>query len=164
MRFWLLIIINFCLLLSSTNLNGQQKIPIVDFAEFEPQLNLNNDTVYLINFWATWCVPCIKELPAIEKIAERFKNDKFKIILVSLDMPKQLNSRLIPFIEKHQIKSKIVLLNDPDFNQWIDRVDPNWSGAIPASLIYSKSHRSFYEQSFDYPELEDIIKPIIYPK
>jgi thiol-disulfide isomerase/thioredoxin len=161
MRLSFFIITFFSLTLLSVNLNGQQAIPVLDFAEFEPQLHLDNDTVYLVNFWATWCVPCIKELPAIEKIAEEFKNDKLKIILVSLDIPNQLNNRLIPFIRKHQVKSKVIVLNDPDFNQWINRVDPNWSGAIPASLIYTKSQRSFYEQSFSYGELETIIKQIL---
>lgn len=141
-----------------------QEIPVVNFTELEPLLHKNNDTIYLINFWATWCVPCIKELPALEKVAEKYHYEKFKILLISLDMPKQLNSRLIPFIQKHQIKSKVILLNDPDFNRWIDKVDPDWSGAIPASLIYSATHRSFYEQSFEYQELENIVEPLIHSK
>lgn len=163
MRFTFLLIFSLLVLSSTEKLFGQE-ISVVDFTELEPLLHKKNDTIYLINFWATWCVPCIKELPVIEKLAEKYHSEKFKILLVSLDMPKQLNSRLIPFIQKHQIKSKVVLLNDPDFNRWIDKVDPDWSGAIPASLIYSATHRSFYEQSFEFQELENIVKPLIHSK
>ena len=100
-------------------------------------------------------------MPAIEKLADEYKNSPFKVLLISLDMPKQIDSRLIPFIRKHNIKSEVILLNEPDFNSWIDKVEKNWSGAIPASLIYTKDIREFYEQSFTYDELEGLIAPKI---
>lgn len=134
-----------------------QNIPVYNFKELEPILHKSNDTVYLVNFWATWCMPCVKELPAIEKVAAAYKNSKFKVLLVSLDMPSQMESRLKPFIKEHHINSDVVLLDDPDFNSWIDQVNESWSGAIPASLIYSNNFREFYEQSFEYDELEQII-------
>lgn len=144
-----------------SNLKGQQ-ISTYSYADLDPLLHRVNDTVYLVNFWATWCVPCVKELPSIEKLADKYKNTNLKVLLVSLDMPKEVNSRLKPFILKHQIKSEVILLDDPDFNSWIDRVNKDWSGAIPASLIYSKEMRTFYEKSFDFEELEQIVKPLIH--
>jgi hypothetical protein len=72
-------------------------------------------------------------------------------------MPGQIDSRLIPFIKKNNVESEVILLNDPDFNSWIDEVDPNWSGAIPASVIYRNNNREFFEQSFSYNELKEII-------
>ena len=117
-------------------------------------LNQKNDTTYVVNFWATWCVPCVEELPHFEKINAKYKANKVKVILVSLDMPKMVESKLLPFITKKQIKSQVLLMRDPDQNTWLPKVDSTWSGALPATLIYNKDIRKFYEKSFTYDELE----------
>lgn len=127
---------------------------VTDFAGVEPHLSYQNDTTYIINFWATWCKPCIEELPAFLKLEEELKNKPFKLILVSLDFPSQIDSKLIPYLQKHKINSKVVVLDDPDSNSWIPKVDPSWSGSIPATVIYNKNHRTFYEQKFTYQELK----------
>ena len=125
-----------------------------DYNSLEYFLKKDNDTTYVVNFWATWCVPCVEELPSFEKLNKEYKDKKVKVILVSLDMSKQIESRLIPFIQKKKLQSKVVLLNDPDANAWIEKVDKSWSGAIPATIIYKKQNRKFYERSFTYGELE----------
>jgi len=130
-----------------------------DYKAFEPFLKRQNDTTYVVNFWATWCQPCIKELPYFEKLNADYKNRKVKVILVSLDMKKQVESNLIPFIKRKNLQSEVILLNDPDANSWISKVDSNWSGAIPATVIYNNNNRSkFYEQSFTFEQLEKEIK------
>jgi len=73
--------------------------------------------------------------------------------LVSLDFPDKLDSNLIPFIKKNSIQPKVILLDAPNENEWIPKIDESWSGAIPATLIYNKNKRSFYEQSFTREEL-----------
>ena len=125
-----------------------------DYNSLEYFLKKDNDTTYVINFWATWCVPCVEELPSFEKLNKEYKGKKVKVILVSLDMSKQIESRLIPFIQKKKIQSKVVLLNDPDANAWIEKVGKSWSGAIPATIIYKKQNRKFYERSFTFEELQ----------
>ncbi|MBC8005327.1 MAG: redoxin domain-containing protein [Verrucomicrobia bacterium] len=132
-------------------------IRVVSFKELEPLLHLKSDTVYLVNFWATWCAPCVKELPAIQAVEKKYADKKFKVLLVSLDMPSQLNSRLIPFIRTNKITSAVVLLDDPDQNSWIDKVDKNWSGEIPYTLIYGNKFRDSYTQAFSYQTLDSII-------
>lgn len=109
---------------------------------------LDPDSVYVINFWATWCGPCVKELPYFEQLNAKYSNQSFKQILVSLDAPKKLDSKVIPFIKKNAIKSEVVLLADGKYNNWIDKVDPSWSGAIPITLIIKGEQRLFYEQEF----------------
>lgn len=129
-----------------------------DFDRLEPYLNQKNDTLYVINFWATWCVPCIEELPHFEKLNQKYKNGKFKMILVSLDFPKMVENRLIPFIQKKKLQAEVVLLNDPDANRWIEKIAKEWTGAIPATIFYKNDKRAFYEKSFTEEELESEIK------
>jgi thiol-disulfide isomerase/thioredoxin len=125
-----------------------------DFDKLEYFLTQKNDTTYVVNFWATWCVPCVEELPHFEKLNEKYKEDKVKVMLVSLDMYKMVETRLLPFIKEKQLKSDVVYLRDPDQNTWLPKVDSTWSGALPATLIYNKDKRKFYEQQFTYDELE----------
>ncbi len=137
------------------------KLESYDFVSFEKFLHFDDDYTYVVNFWATWCVPCVQELPNFEKLQAQYKDKNVKVILVSLDMKKQVESRLIPFIKKKGLKSKVVYLNDPDANAWIGRVDPKWSGAIPATVIYKKEERAFFEQSFTYEALETELKKFL---
>jgi len=140
-------------------LNAQ--VPVVDFEGFEPYLHKQNDTTYVINFWATWCAPCVKELPAFEKLNEKYSDENVKVLLVSLDFIKHYDTKLLPFINERSIKSEVILLNDPRSNLWIDKVSPDWSGAIPATIIYSRDKRKFYEQSFTFKSLEkELLKHI----
>jgi len=127
---------------------------VYNFNEFEPLLNKEDDKVYIINFWATWCAPCIKELPYFETVNEEYKSKNVEVILVSLDFPKQYENKLKPFIKAKNLKSKIVVLNDVDSNTWIPKISEDWTGAIPATVIYSKDKRAFYEKSFNLEELK----------
>lgn len=129
------------------------KIQSYNYSELEPFLSKSDEKIYVVNFWATWCAPCIKELPAFEKLRSNYKNKNVEVLLVSLDFPTQIESNLLPFIKKRKLKSKIVVLDDPNQDDWIPKINEKWSGAIPATLIYSSKKRKFYEQSFQYEEL-----------
>ena len=133
------------------------QVPMMDFDQLEPRLRTGSDSVYIVNFWATWCVPCVKELPGFERINEEYTDRKVKVLLVSLDNPNHMESRIIPFVEKHELKSEIILLDDPRSHHWIPRVDESWSGAIPATIVFTRNSRSFYEKVFTWEELEDIV-------
>jgi len=132
----------------------QVSVKSYNFSGLENLLKKQNDTTYVVNFWATWCVPCVEELPNFEKLNADYKDKKVKVILVSIDFPKMVESNLLPFIKKHELKSEVVHLNDPDANSWINKVDSTWSGAIPATVIYKKDKRNFYEKSFTFEELK----------
>ncbi len=138
-------------------------VKMVNYNELKPYLEKNDDTTYIVNFWATWCAPCVKELPYFEKIKQEYASKNVEVLLVSLDFPKQVEKKLIPFINKKQLQSEVVLLNDIDENVWIKAIDSTWSGALPATLIYNKNNRKFYEQSFDYSMLETELKTFLKP-
>lgn len=129
----------------------------------ESLLKNTSDTTYVINFWATWCAPCVKEIPEFEKLNKEYIDKKVKVILVSLDFKRQFADRLVPFAKEHQLKSQVVLLDEPDYNKWIDSVDKNWGGAIPATLILNNSKKlhAFYEKEFTYSELKESIQTFI---
>lgn len=135
-------------------------LEIYDFQGIEKFLTTTDDKVYVVNFWATWCAPCIKELPYFEQLNKNYENE-LDVILISLDFPKNYDSKLKPFIQKHQLQSKVMALNDPDANTWIPKVDESWSGAIPATLIFNKNKRQFYEQTFTYDQLETEVKQFL---
>jgi thiol-disulfide isomerase/thioredoxin len=170
MKKFLILIILFCGCLAMSQ--GRPPIPIkvyakegvsvkaYDYEKLAYFLNQKNDTTYVVNFWATWCVPCVKELPHFEKLNQQYKGKKVKVLLVSLDMAKMVESKLLPFIKKKNLRSDVVLLRDPDSNNWIPKIDKSWSGAIPATLIYNKKKRKFYEKSFEYNELEKAVNEV----
>ena len=132
------------------------------FDAFEHILHQNNDTTYIINFWATWCGPCVKELPYFEQLQAQYAGDKVQVVLVSLDFEKKLESKLVPFLNKRKIASDVVVLLDGKASKWIDRVDPSWSGAIPITLVRKGEELVFHERVFhSYTELEDIVTPFL---
>ena len=130
-------------------------IPVFNYKELKPLLHESDDKVYVVNFWATWCAPCVKELPAFEKLKANYQDRNVELLLVSLDFPNQIETKLKAFIEKKQLQSKVVVLDDSDQDVWIPEINEKWSGAIPATLIYNKHKRSFFESSFTYEKLEE---------
>ncbi|MBT8261642.1 MAG: TlpA family protein disulfide reductase [Bacteroidia bacterium] len=124
-------------------------------------LQKNNDTTYVVNFWATWCKPCVKEMPYFEKVGAEYAKDKVKVVFVSLDFPDRLEPLVVPFIEKNKIRSEVVLLDDADANSWIPKVSDEWQGAIPATLMFNNKKRAFFERSFTFEELEKEVQSIL---
>lgn len=149
------------LFLISYSLIARSQINSYQFDDLEPLLHQKNDTTYVINFWATWCMPCTKELPAFDKVNRELSSKKFKMLLVSLDFGKDVITKLESYKTKHKLSAEIVLLDDPDGNTWIPKIDPNWSGAIPATILFRNNKWQFYGHSFTYEELKTEIEKFI---
>lgn len=129
------------------------------FDSLESLFHQKNDTTYVINFWATWCGPCVEELPYFEYMNKTYLDEKVKVVLVSLDSKKNIDSKLRPFIQREKLMSHVVALTDIDYNTWIDKVNPEWDGAIPATIIYNKDNYKFVAGEFEnYEELNTIVK------
>jgi len=155
-------IVSVLLLLTEISIYSQQSsVSRLNFDEFVHYLEKRNDSVYVINFWATWCGPCRQEMPDLEQISRNYAGHKVKILLVSLDLPSMLEKSLIPYIRDHNISSQVVLLDDPDANSWIDKIDPSWSGGIPATLVYSKTNRIFYGEKINYDIIDHTLRELL---
>jgi thiol-disulfide isomerase/thioredoxin len=128
------------------------------FSEFDEDYlqDLSADTTYVINFWATWCAPCVKELPYFEQLREVNKDKPVKVVLVSLDFKSQVDKGVKPLVKRLGIESEVIVLADGKSGEWIDKVDSTWSGAIPATVVIREGERHFYEKSYEsYEELEN---------
>ena len=127
---------------------------LIDLSEYKGNL-------ILLNFWATWCSPCVKELPYFESVNKEYSDKNVKVILVSLDFPSQIESKLKPYIKKNKIKSNVILLDDSKMNKWVPRVSEKWDGGIPATLIVNSSNYNFYPNPFEKEELLSEIQKVI---
>ncbi|PPK93011.1 thiol-disulfide isomerase/thioredoxin [Nonlabens xylanidelens] len=121
---------------------------------------LPGDKVKVINFWATWCAPCVEELPYFESIGSSYLED-VDMIFISLDEKKNIQTAVEPFLKKKEIKSTVLLLDDPYAAEWIPIVDQHWDGAIPVTLIVSKNKKQFYNKALSKADLEKAIKEFL---
>jgi thiol-disulfide isomerase/thioredoxin len=130
-----------------------QNVKLLNIDQLNERIKNGKDSTYVVNFWATWCAPCIKELPHFEKLNAAYKNEKLAVLLISVDFKSKLNSAVIPFVKRKNIKSQVFLLNEDDPQKYIDRIDKTWSGSIPATLFIKGDKRKFIESEFTYEQL-----------
>jgi thiol-disulfide isomerase/thioredoxin len=159
-----LLIGSFLFFLSSTGFS-QLTVPYFaeyeSFADIEPLLFADNDTTYVINFWATWCKPCIRELPVFEELHQLTVDKPIKVLLINLDMKRNLDTKLVNFLNRNTISSAVLALTDVDGNSWIPKIDVNWSGAIPATLIRKGNHSVFIEEEVHHvDDLMTLVKQV----
>jgi len=102
-----------------------QKIEYIKVPELEKMLNNQENKLFIVNLWATWCAPCVKELPAFEKVAGEYDQSKVRFIMISLDFPSQVENQLKPFLKKNNISLDVSVMMDTDYNSRIDKIDPH---------------------------------------
>jgi thiol-disulfide isomerase/thioredoxin len=140
-----------------------QDIRRISKAELGSILNDSSDKLHVINFWATWCAPCVAELPEFLKTVSETDHSKVDFLFVSLDFPSDAVKKLIPFMKKNNYTFKLALMTETDYNSWIDEVDPDWQGSIPATLFYNharKVHR-FIAEPIDQIKLVKTIQSLL---
>lgn len=111
------------------------------------------DTTYVVNFWATWCKPCIEELPAFDSLGALYAKERIRVLLVCLDFSDELEKKVKPFLLKHTIKSECVLLDEVNGNNFINKISSDWTGAIPATLFKTGEKMGFVEKKLNFDEL-----------
>lgn len=137
-----------------------QTVQSVKIDDVVSRIEQGNDTTYIVNFWATWCAPCVKELPLFEEINEQYSSDKIKVLLISLDLKRDFDTRLKSFLDRKNLKSEVLFLDEKDPNDWIPKVTDQWDGVIPATWIVQPHNalKVFYAQSFEDEELKSLLR------
>lgn len=138
---------------------GQKYVVYDSLPQLEARLKqVDENTTLVINFWATWCKPCIEELPFFENMHDKYDSSNVEVVLVSLDFKSKLEKNFVPFLKDRQLKSEVILFADQDANNWIPQIDATWDGAIPATLVLHGKTKSFYHGKFDdFAQLESFV-------
>jgi thiol-disulfide isomerase/thioredoxin len=144
--------------LVSAALLPERPVTVVNLKEYQNKAIRNNDTLYVVNFWATWCKPCVHEMPYFEAANQKYKNQKVKFIFVSMNYTREAE-QVKKFINDKQVQADVLLLNAGNPNSWIDAIDSSWSGAIPATIMYRHGKTAlFYEGEFTQNQLDSVIQ------
>jgi len=148
------LLLSALIFLAACTTPDESTVEIIKIDGLQKLLKEKDHKLHVVNFWATWCKPCVKELPLFIKLAKT--HPEITISLVSLDFVQDLDTKVYPFLEKKNINLRVLLIDEVDYNLWIDMVDPSWSGAIPATLIIEPEtgRRKFLENEFENDELE----------
>ncbi len=152
------------LLLTATAARAQQ-VAVLKYEELQERVKQHDKGTLVVNFWATWCVPCIEEMPLLMKMNEKYKDSPaFKMLLVSLDSKDTLE-RLPDFLKKHQVKAEVVLLDDNKrMNEWIPDMDEKWQGNLPVTFVYHKGEKvAFIDGEATEDQLESIAGKYVKP-
>jgi thiol-disulfide isomerase/thioredoxin len=151
------------LLVFAGNSKSQEirKIKITDLATYIER----TDHPMIVNFWATYCVPCMEEMPALINITEMYKRDGVELLLVSLDMPKSFPDKISKFAKERGLPAGILWLEETNADYFCPKVDTQWSGAIPATLFinHKTGYRKFFEQQLSAAQIQNLFSEMLDP-
>jgi thiol-disulfide isomerase/thioredoxin len=118
--------------------------------------------VLLINIWATWCVPCKEEFPDLIKISNKY-GEQIELIGISIDYPDEVESKIIPFLNKLKPNFINYVNAEKDAERFINNLNPEWSGAIPATFFYDSDGKQFlfYEGKMSVKIIENVALKMI---
>ncbi len=151
----------FLLGVGSLSSYGQQAA-IIKLPALQEIIQSDSDQVKVINFWATWCAPCVKELPLFQQLHENRKD--VKVTLVSMDLDLDPNpEKVYKFITRKKISAQVVILDEQNPNAWIDKIEKQWSGALPATIVINTKtgKKKFVERELHEGELEKLIMEVL---
>ncbi len=112
----------------------------VSEATYPKMVASSKGKVVLVNFWATYCVPCRKEMPALVALQQRLATKGFLLATVSADEPEQ-EKDAAAFLDKTKVPAPVYIKRVKDDDKFINSLDPKWSGALPASFLYDRQGR-----------------------
>jgi len=140
-----------------------QKIASVKMKEVVQRFSKKSDTIYVVNFWATFCKPCIAEIPGFIRVTDKYKNKHVKLLLVSLDLPAWYPNRIAAFAKKQNYTPEIAWLSETNADIFCPQIDPKWSGAIPATIIVNSKtgKKVFFEDEVSEVKFEELLKSVM---
>lgn len=141
----------------------QQTIPPVepiDEAGFQQLVQQRNGKILFLNIWATWCIPCREEFPDLVKLANAYRDSDVEIVGISADYPDEIDSKILPFLQKQQTGFKNYVRNFADDEAFINSINAKWSGALPITVIYDREgkQRDFHLGEADFATFQKMIE------
>jgi thiol-disulfide isomerase/thioredoxin len=154
-RLLFLLLLPFCL--------NAQNAELIRFDSLQKEMEQKADTLFVVNFWATWCKPCVEELPGFLALEDSLQKQPVRFLYLSFDFLREKDRALRDFLQRRNIRSRVLLLNEAGNTAWMDKVDSTWQGAIPATWIYRASDRlhRFHEGELSQTELIQLLKPYL---
>ncbi len=147
-------------LFASGSLFSQQvkKIKITDLEKTIAE----SKTPLIVNFWATWCAPCVAEIPYFQEEVNKHKKDSVQLLLISVDFREDY-AKISPFLKQRKFTAPVSWLDETKADYFCPKVDAKWSGSIPASLFINnkKGYRKFFEKQLKHEELKKEIMAIL---
>jgi thiol-disulfide isomerase/thioredoxin len=119
-----------------------------------------SDHPVIISFWATWCAPCVKEIPYFQETVKKYTDQQVELILVSLDFKESFPAAINSFIKKRNFDATFFWLNETNADQFCPKIDPKWDGGIPATLFVNNKtgYRKFYDRQLTPLQVEAEVK------
>ena len=132
-----------------------QSIKKIKITDLEKTI-AESKTPLIVNFWATFCKPCIAEIPYFQTSIKKYPKDSIVLLLVSLDLQEYYPAKIKSFAAKQKFTSPILWLDEYNADYFCPKVDSAWSGAIPASLFINNKtgYRKFFEEQLPKEKLE----------
>jgi len=141
---------------------AQQEVPAITIKDLQKMLNKETDSTLIINFFATWCKPCVHEVPLLIQMMTDSANTKYKFVFVSCDNPDDRLKKVTKFAKKRKISGSTYLLLDSSNNYWMQAIDRRWQGSIPATLVYNQKlkKKAFFEGEMLLEDLQGLLKKV----
>ncbi|HEX8999297.1 MAG TPA: redoxin domain-containing protein [Blastocatellia bacterium] len=115
------------------------KVPLLKPAAFGALIKQSQGKVLVINFWATWCGPCVAEFPELVKIDLAYRDKGVRMVGITADDLEDLKTKVIPFLREQKAEYENFLQDTDDPQQMVDVVMKDWPGVLPATFVYDKT-------------------------
>ena len=152
-------------LLFFSMVSGAQDVKAVKVTELARTINESKGPL-IVNFWATFCVPCIQEMPYFQEMARQYKSQNVSLLFVSLDLKEAYPTKVNAMAKKLQLTFPVVWLNETNADYFCPKIDTTWSGSMPSSLFVNNAtgYHRFFEDQLSKEKLEGVIKEMVKPK
>lgn len=156
---FLLLTAFFLLLASESHSQEIKKVRINDLMEYIQK----SDHPLVVSFWATWCVPCIEEIPWLQSAVENHKADSVELVLVSLDFASSYPKKLTEFVKQKQFTATCFWLNETNADEFCPKINERWQGGIPANLFINNKtgYRRFFDRQLTDRQAEPEVKKLV---
>ena len=154
-----LFVLLFALIATTLNAQEIKKVKIEEVVAYMK----NSERPQIVSFWATWCIPCIHEIPWFQSAVEKNSDKKPELILVSLDFDESYPKKIAEFIKKKGFKATFFWLDETNADHFCPMIDQKWEGGIPATLFVNnkKNYRKFFARQLTDRQVEAEVKALV---